>query len=101
MQTYEVLLRPVVSEKSTDLAHDNKYTFRVSDRANKIEIRRAVEDRYKVRVANVRTITVPAKDKGAGFIGINKKRRGPRSPWKKAIVTLVAGDRIEDFFGAV
>jgi large subunit ribosomal protein L23 len=101
MQAYEVLLRPVVSEKSTELASENKYTFEVSPRANKIEIRRAVEDRYKVRVANVRTISMPAKEKGAGFVGINKRRRGYASPWKKAIVTLQPGERIEDFFGAV
>jgi large subunit ribosomal protein L23 len=101
METHEVLLRPVVSEKSTDLATDNKYTFQVSTRSNKIEIRRAVEDRYKVRVSSVRTITMPAKERGAGFVGINKRRRGLASPWKKAIVTLEQGDRIEDFFGAV
>ena len=101
MQTYEVLLRPVVSEKSTDLAHLNKYTFEVSTRANKIEIRRAVEDRYRVRVSSVRTVTVPQKARGAGYIGINKKRRGLASAWKKAIVTLAEGERIEDFFGAV
>lgn len=101
MQTHEVLLRPVVSEKSTELASANKYTFEVSMRSNKIEIRRAVEDRYRVHVANVRTITVPSKERGAGFVAINKRRRGPTSPWKKAIVTLVSGERIEDFFGAV
>jgi large subunit ribosomal protein L23 len=101
METYEVLLRPVVSEKSTELAGLNKYTFAVSRRANKIEIRRAVEDRYRVRVATVRTITMPAKEKGAGFVGINKRRRGLTTPWKKAIVTLQPGERIEDFFGAV
>ena len=101
MQTYEVLLRPVVSEKSTELASMNKYTFQVSMRSNKIEIRRAVEDRYKVRVASVRTITMPAQEKGAGYIGINKRRRGLNSPWKKAIVTLQPGERIADFFGAV
>ena len=94
-------MRPVVSEKSTELASDNKYTFEVSTRSNKVEIRRAVEDRYRVKVATVRTITMPAKEKGAGFIGRNKRRRGHVSPWKKAIVTLVPGDRIEDFFGAV
>ena len=47
METHEVLMRPVVSEKSTELASDNKYTFEVSMRSNKIEIRRAVEDRYQ------------------------------------------------------
>jgi large subunit ribosomal protein L23 len=101
METHEVLLRPVVSEKSTDLAAENKYTFAVSTRSNKVEIRRAVEDRYKVRVATVRTITVPRKEKGAGYIGLNKRRRGYVPAWKKAVVSLVAGDRIEDFFGAV
>jgi large subunit ribosomal protein L23 len=101
METYEVLLRPVVSEKSTELAGLNKYTFAVSPRANKIEIRRAVEDRYRVKVATVRTITMPAKEKGAGFVGINKRRRGLTPAWKKAIVTLQPGERIEDFFGAV
>lgn len=101
MQTHEVLLRPVVSEKSTELASQNKYTFAVSTRSNKIEIRRAVEDRYRVHVASVRTVTMPAKEKGAGYVGINKRRRGLTSPWKKAIVSLVEGDRIDDFFGAV
>lgn len=102
METHEVLVRPVISEKSTQLSGENKFTFQVSSRANKIEIRRAVEDRYNVRVANVRTVTMPAKEKGAGFVGINKRRRGHTSPWKKAIVTLAAGERMrEDFFGDV
>lgn len=101
METYEVLLRPIISEKSTQLAGQNKYTFEVSRRANKIDIRRAVEDRYKVAVAAVNTMTVPAREKGAGYISANKKRRGLTSPWKKAIVTLAPGNRIEDFFGAV
>jgi large subunit ribosomal protein L23 len=102
METYEVLLGPVVSEKSTLLSDDNKWTFRVSTRANKVEVRRAVEDRYRVRVASVRIVNVPAKEKGAGYIAINKRRRGLNSPWKKAIVTLAPGERmVEDFFGAV
>lgn len=101
MEMHEVLLRPVVSEKSTELAYANKYTFAVGTRSNKIEIRRAVEERYRVRVESVRTVTMPAKGKGAGFVAVNKRRRGLSTPWKKAIVTLVTGDRIEDFFGAV
>jgi large subunit ribosomal protein L23 len=108
METHEVLLRPVISEKSTHVyntevggqAH-RKYTFEVSPRSNKIEIRRAVEELYRVRVQTVRIITMPAKEKGAGFVAINKRRRGLTSPWKKAIVTLAPGQRIEDFFGAV
>src|SRR4051794_9764727 len=101
METHEVLLGPVVSEKATELAQMNKYTFVVSLRANKIDVRRAVEDRYNVRVHSVRTVHMPAKEKGAGFIAVNKRRRGLTSPWKKAIVTLAEGDRIADFFGAV
>ncbi len=101
MQTYEVLLRPVVSEKSTMLATENKYTFEVAPRANKIDVRRAVEERYNVRVASVRTVHMPSKEKGAGYISINKRRRGYVPSWKKAIVTLLPGDRIADFFGAV
>jgi large subunit ribosomal protein L23 len=101
MQTYEVLLRPVVSEKSTMLATENKYTFEVSPRANKIDVRRAVEDRYNVQVSSVRTVHMPSKEKGAGFVSPNKSRRGYVSSWKKAIVSLVPGDRIDDFFGAV
>lgn len=101
METHEVLLRPVVSEKSTELAGANKYTFAVTMRSNKIEIRRAIEDRYKVRVSTVRTVTVHPKEKGTGFVGTNKRRRGLVPAWKKAIVTLDPDDRIEDFFGAV
>ena len=102
METHEVLLGPVVSEKSTMLAESNKLTFRVSDRANKVEVRRAVEDRLRVKVASVRIVAMPAKVKGAGFVAINKRRRGLTSPWKKAIVTLAPGERMpEDFFGAV
>jgi large subunit ribosomal protein L23 len=102
MEAYEVLLRPVVSEKSTtEHAMRNKYTFEVSRRANKIDVRKAVEDRYGTRVSSVRIINMKAKEKGAGFIGVNKRRRGLNSPWKKAIVTLEEGERIEDFFGAV
>jgi large subunit ribosomal protein L23 len=101
MQTHEVLLGPVVSEKATELAADNKYTFRVSGRSNKVEIRRAVESRYGVKVSSVRTVSMPAKEKGAGYIGRSKSRRGYNVAWKKAIVTLQVGDRIADFFGAV
>jgi large subunit ribosomal protein L23 len=100
METHDVLLRPIVSEKSTTLTQLNKYAFAVSIRSNKIEIRRAVEDKYNVEVLSVRTITMPAKEKGAGFVSVNKRRRGLTSAWKKAIVTLGHGHRIEDF-GAV
>jgi large subunit ribosomal protein L23 len=115
MHPVDILLAPVVSEKSTDLANptpghgpnaknlnpESKYVFRVNPRANKIQIKRAVEERFKVHVQHVNTVTLPAKEKGAGYVRMNKKRRGHQSPWKKAIVTLRAGERIEDFFGAI
>jgi large subunit ribosomal protein L23 len=115
MEPVDILLAPVVSEKSTDLANptpghgpnaknfnpENKYVFRVSRRANKIQIKQAVEARFNVHVVDVNTITMPAKEKGAGYIRMNKKRRGHQPAWKKAVVTLRAGEHIPDFFGAI
>jgi large subunit ribosomal protein L23 len=115
MDPIDVLLSPVVSEKSTDLANPEagrgphaknhnpnaKYCFKVRMDANKIQIREAVELRFGVHVVAVNTIKIPSKEKGAGFVRINKRRRGYVPAWKKAIVTLRAGERIEDFFGAV
>jgi large subunit ribosomal protein L23 len=115
MDLADVLLGPVVSEKSTDLANpepgrgangrnwnpNNKYVFRVRIDSNKIQIKQAVEARFGVHVEAVNTIKVPATEKGAGFVRINKRRRGYIPAWKKAIVTLRTGEKIEDFFGAV
>lgn len=115
MEISSVLLGPVVSEKSTDLANpeagrgpngknwnpDSKYVFRVRVDSNKIQIKQAVEARFGVHVSHVNTVTMPAKEKGAGFVRINKRRRGLVPAWKKAIVTLRTGEKIEDFFGAV
>jgi len=115
MDPLSVLLGPVVSEKSTDLANPEagrgshgknfnpsaKYCFRVRTDSNKIQIKEAVELRFGVTVTAVNVITMPSKEKGAGFVRINKKRRGYVPAWKKAIVTLKTGEKIEDFFGAV
>jgi large subunit ribosomal protein L23 len=115
MDIVDVLLGPLVSEKSTDLANpepgrgpngknynpSSKYVFRVRTDSNKIQIKQAVEARFNVHVVSVNTIKVPAKEKGAGFVRVNKKRRGYVPAWKKAIVTLQTGEHIEDFFGAV
>lgn len=115
MDAVDVLLGPVVSEKSTDLANPEpgrgsyaknfnpnaKYCFRVRSDSNKIQIKEAVELRFSVHVVDVNTIRMPSKEKGAGFVRINKKRRGYIPAWKKAVVTLRAGEKIEDFFGAV
>ncbi len=93
MNRYDVLVRPVVTESSTDAMALNKYTFEVDARANKVQVREAVEQIFKVRVVKVNTMWVPGKTRRRGYsVG-----RTPR--WKKAIVTLVADDSIELFEG--
>jgi large subunit ribosomal protein L23 len=90
-----VLVRPVISEKSFQLvqAH-NQYTFKVLGGAHKTEIRQAVEEMFDVTVTDVRTVSVRSKPKRRGL------SRGRRPGWKKAIVELKPGDRIELFEGA-
>jgi large subunit ribosomal protein L23 len=90
----QVILEPVVSEKSYALMADGKYTFRVDDRAHKTQISRAVEEIFDVEVVDVRTLQVRPKPKRRGL------HRGTTRGWKKAIVQLAPGDRIELFEGA-
>ena len=94
MDARSVIIEPVVSEKSYALMADGKYTFRVDDRAHKTQIRRAVEEVFDVGVVEVRTIKVRSKPKRRGL------HRGTTRSWKKAIVQLAPGDRIELFEGA-
>jgi large subunit ribosomal protein L23 len=94
MDVRSVLIEPVVSEKSYALMADGKYTFRVDDRAHKTQIARAVEEIFDVEVVEVRTIKVRSKPKRRGL------HRGKTRAWKKAIVELGPGDRIELFEGA-
>ena len=90
----EVLLAPVVSEKSYSLITDRKYTFKVHADAHKTQIRQAVEELFDVRVENVNVTQVKAKPKRRGLF------RGSRPGWKKAIIQLREGDTIEIFEGA-
>ena len=93
----QVVLRPVISEKSMDETQRGKYTFAVHDDANKLMIRAAVEELFKVTVVDVNVLTTKAKEKSR-----NRRRgrvRGFTSPWKKAIVTVKPGDKIEFFEG--
>jgi len=92
MDLYSVIKRPLITEKAT-LARDeaNKYAFEVDRRANKIEIEKAVEKLFKVKVLTVRTMNVAGKKKRVGRIV------GRKSDWKKAIVTLAPGQTIEVF----
>ena len=93
MHLYEVLRRPVVTEKSTELQTRNKYAFEIAKGANKPMIKQAVEAAFKVKVTGVNVITMKGKERRVG------RRMVMTSPWKKAIVTLRAGDKIEFFEG--
>ena len=96
----EIILRPVISEKSIDESGRGKYTFAVNDRANKIQIKAAIEELYatdKVTVVSVNVLTTKAKEKSRGTR--RGRIRGTTSPWRKAIVTLAAGQKIQFFEG--
>ena len=93
MHLYEVLRRPIITEKNTILQAQNKYAFEVAQGANKHQIKQAVEEAFKVKVMSVNMITVPGKTRRVG------RRQVQTSPWKKAVVTLEAGQKIEFFEG--
>lgn len=95
MINYDIIRRPVITEK-TNIQKDeaNQVTFEVDPRANRIEVKRAVETIFNVKVADARTMNVRGKVKRRGRI------LGKRRNWKKAIVTLMPGERIEFFEGA-
>jgi large subunit ribosomal protein L23 len=93
MDASQVLIRPVVSEKSYVLATTGKYTFRVHPDAHKTQIKQAVEELFDVKVVEVRTTAVPSKPKRRGYTS------GRTREWKKAIVQLREGDSIPIFQG--
>jgi large subunit ribosomal protein L23 len=93
MHLYEVLRQPLITEKSTDLQAQNKYAFEIAEDANKPQVKQAVEKAFKVKVTGVNVITVPGKTRRVG------RRHVQTRSWKKAIVTLQAGDKIEFFEG--
>ena len=90
----EILIRPVVSEKSYEQIQQNRYTFKVHKDAHKTQIRQAVEELFDVSVVSVNVVKVQPKPKRRGLI------KGTRPGWKKAVVQLKAGDSIEIFEGA-
>ncbi|MFC1553221.1 50S ribosomal protein L23 [candidate division KSB1 bacterium] len=95
MEIIDVIIRPLVTEKLTNLGEDkNQYGFVVDKRANKIEIKRAVEEKFEVKVDSVRTMNVKGKVKTMGRFS------GRQSGWKKAIVMLKEGYQITLFEGA-
>ncbi|QQE78530.1 50S ribosomal protein L23 [Alicyclobacillus sp. SO9] len=94
MDPRDLIKRPVITERSSDLMEQNKYVFEVDRRGNKTEIRQAIEKIFDVKVAKVNTIRVPGKLKRVG------KNVGRTSERKKAVVTLAEDSKPIDFFGA-
>ena len=97
LQASEIILRPVISEKSMDETQRGKYTFRVHIEANKLQVKQAIEELFKVDVVTINVSTSKAKEKSR-----NRGRtriEGWTSKWKKAVVTLAAGQKIEFFEG--
>ncbi len=94
MIQYEIIRRPLITEKTTIQKESfNQLTFEVDRKANRVEIKRAIEKIFNVRVAAVRTMQIIGKVKRRGRI------LGKRKDWKKAIVTLMPGERIDFFEG--
>jgi len=93
MHLYEVLRRPVITEKNSVLQSQGKYAFEVAEESNKNQIKQAVEKAFKVKVLAVNVSSVPGKKKRIG------RREVLTQSWKKAIVTLKSGDKIEFFEG--
>ena len=91
MDAHNVIIRPVVSERSYSFMEQNKYTFEVAKDANKHQIKDAVEEIFNVKVTRVNTLRVKPKTKRVRYVA------GKTRSWKKAIVTVAEGDTIEVF----
>ena len=94
LAVHDILLRPVISEKSTQETERNNYTFAVARDANKLQIKAAVEREFKVDVTGVRVLSVKPKQKRRG-----RRQSGMTAGWRKAIVTIAAGQKIQFFEG--
>ncbi len=96
MHLYEVLKRPVITEKTTDMQDQaNQFVFEVDRRSNKMMVKQAVEERFEVEVVKVNIIIMKAKTRRRGM----RARSVRVTPWKKAIVTLAPGNSIQLFEG--
>jgi large subunit ribosomal protein L23 len=93
MEARDIIKKPIITEETTRMMGDNKYCFMVDHRANKIQIKKAIEEIFNVKVTDVNTMRVLGKIKRMG------RFEGRRLSWKKAIVTLEPGSRIEFFEG--
>jgi large subunit ribosomal protein L23 len=96
MSPYEIIKRPLVTEKGTALSYGNKYLFEVDIRANKPQIKAAVEKAFNVSVKDVNVMVMKGKPRGNRRLG---RRPTQGSDWKKAVVTLAPDDKIELFEG--
>ncbi len=92
---HDVIIKPIITEDSMARLADKKYTFEVAKNASKIEIKKAVEEIFKVEVEKVNTISMKGKDKRVGY------HVGKTSEWKKAIVTLKASSKTIEFFDSM
>lgn len=90
---YDIIIRPIITERAMAGAADKKYVFEVAKEAGKIEIKKAVETVFGVKVAKINTLTVPGKEKRQGG-----GRPGMTKTWKKAYVTLTADSKSIEFF---
>lgn len=93
MDMYNIIRRALITEKSTLAKEENKYVFEIDKRANKIEVAKAVEKLFKVKVLDVHVMNMAGKKKRVGRI------MGEKPSWKKAVVTLAPGSRIEIYEG--
>ncbi|CAA9525066.1 MAG: LSU ribosomal protein L23p (L23Ae) [uncultured Solirubrobacteraceae bacterium] len=97
LEASEIILRPVISEKSMDETQRLKYTFAVHKNANKFQIKAAVEELFKVNVTTVNVLTTKPKEKRRATG--RRRTSGYTTAWRKAIVTVAAGEKIEFFEG--
>jgi large subunit ribosomal protein L23 len=96
MNVYQVLKRPILTEKTDFQRDDNQYVFEVDRRANKLQIKEAVETLFDVQVQAVNTMIMKPKRRRMG-----RKMIVTRSAWKRAVVTLAPGEQIQEFFEGI
>lgn len=96
MNVYQVLKRPILTEKTDYQRDDNQYVFEVDRRANKVQIKEAIEMVFDVQVLAVNTMVMKPKRRQLG-----RKTIVTRPAWKRAVVTLAPGERIQDFFEGI
>nr|WP_207729353.1 50S ribosomal protein L23 [Clostridium sp. 'deep sea'] len=95
MHVRDIIIKPIVTERTSELMEENKYTFQVAKNANKIQIKNAIEEVFGVKVASVNTMNMQGKKKRMGV------HVGRRADWKKAIVTLTPDSKTIEIFEGV